>query len=176
MCALQAFVGKRTTMNLWITNSPQQNTEYINNVPFLASLQSLRISMRITPPNASPICRYITDHAHCATQRIWATFVDKTTRHNLGAVSICYWHWQTPSAHAEQNGTPSVAHVKKVTFDSMDQGRRLTIKSRDGSNVVKTYYGRVTVYEESCFFPVEQDGPEQPFVMPFLETRGDLFM
>jgi hypothetical protein len=162
-----------------------QNTGYVEVIPYIPSLQTLRITVRLQSHIESSIHRYITDHAHCAIRKLWAFYVDtpvvdKLPHSNLGFFSIQYWQWENPSAHAKQNGTARVAHIKRVVFDSMRQGRPLVVKDRYNGKVSKTYYGNVVIEKEdqqTFFVPEEQHASGQPFITPdhSQEASGNMF-
>lgn len=119
--------------------------------------------------------------------RLWRTYFDisrfSNFTGNLGVASVQYWRWENPSPHAEQQGTPTTAYIKRFTFDSMEQGRHIVIRCRDGAKVAKTYYERAAsanapkTWHWTDFVPVEPDGPEQPFVLPdpCLRDGGNFF-
>jgi hypothetical protein len=157
----------------------KQSTEYITDIPLLVSLENLRISVRVTPWNEWSLHQYIYRHAHCVIKRLWAFYADQPDRtHNsddqpipyrLEVFSIQFWRWETPSAHAEQNGLARGAHINKVVFDSMRQGHQLVVRAREGTRSIKTYYDSVYVELEApmtSYFPVQQASPGQLFILP----------
>jgi hypothetical protein len=168
--SLAPFISLRT-LDLALPTS-----DYISYIPFIASLETLRISVRTTRLNESSLHRHIADHAHRIIRKFWELYADQLNDsdtppvpYNLEVFSIHFWRWETASAHAEQNGLPRVARINKVVFDSMTQGDQLVVRAREGSKTVKTYYSK-ECYQLSVphtiYFVAEPDVPSQLFMLP----------
>jgi hypothetical protein len=120
--------------------SRKQNSEYIKTVPFIASLETIRISIRVFASNDRSLIESMAAHAHCVTRQLWALYADQPSSSNLRAFNLEFWRWRTPSPHLDENGSPHYNFLDKVEFESAKRGSQLVVKAWDHRRTITTFY------------------------------------
>jgi hypothetical protein len=118
----------------------KQNSEYIKTIPFIASLETLRLSIRIFPNPDRSLHECIAAHAHCVTRQLWTMYSDQPSSNNLRAFNIEFWRWKTPSSHIDKTSLVENDYLDKIEFESTRKGPQLVVKAWDYRKTIITTY------------------------------------
>ncbi|KAH8732644.1 hypothetical protein GQ44DRAFT_696217 [Phaeosphaeriaceae sp. PMI808] len=119
------------------------STEYIKNIPFLTSLQTINVSVRVYTSGKTSLHSYIANHAHCAIRGLWARYCNQSSDHDLESFKLHFWRWETPSPHPDEDGIIHHVRIHRIAFEGRKRGAQLFIKEHDDGNIISTWYDEV---------------------------------
>ncbi|KAF2028107.1 hypothetical protein EK21DRAFT_90930 [Setomelanomma holmii] len=120
------------------------------------ALSTSYISIRLGACDSRSLHAYIADHAEGATRAIWSLYSTVEHGFKLETLRLCFWRWEAPSSHCDENGTTDCAYINEVVFDSWRVRGDLVVRARDSRRTITTRYKETWQWDEEAMEPSEK--------------------
>jgi hypothetical protein len=109
----------------------------------MPALETLELSISVSPSSERSLTSFVTDHAHCFAQTLWARYTEHPQTNNLKVFNHHFWSWKPPPQHPDERSFTCGIMKNNIVFESIMKKTQLVIKARDDQKVITTFYNKV---------------------------------